>query len=138
MTREIAEAVAFHVTIDAPAHFAHLNTGQVIVFDSVHLNTGGGYHSAAGIFIAPKSGTYLFSLSVGLKSPSTCIILNLIQNGHLLARTNAYGHDQGSVTVATQLQTGDEVLAKGNACASDVDMLYGGKYTSFMGILITP
>ena len=136
LRREIPESVAFHATIDVHTHVTQLTKGQVIVFDSVHLNTGGGYHNAAGIFIAPTAGTYLFSLSVMLNTPSSWISLELLKNGAVLAEAYAHGYDQGSVTVTTQLKTGDEVLVKVHG--SDLGMVYGEKLTSFMGILITP
>ncbi|XP_060575200.1 cerebellin-2-like [Ruditapes philippinarum] len=136
MARQLQETVAFHATIDVQTHVTQLTIGQTIVFDSVHLNIGGGYHSSGGLFIAPTAGIYMFSLSVMLNTPSHWISLELLKNGAILAETYANGYDQGSVSVATQLKVGDEVFVKVHG--SDSGMVYGEKLTSFTGALIMP
>ncbi|XP_053387741.1 uncharacterized protein LOC128551190 [Mercenaria mercenaria] len=134
-TRQTPEIVAFHATVDVHNHVTHLTQGQTVVFDSVHLNVGGGYHSSAGIFIAPSAGIYIFSLSVMLNTASShWIDLDLIKNGAVLSGAYAFEYAQGSVSIVTQLKIGDEVLVKVHA--SDIGILYGDKLTSFMGALI--
>ncbi|XP_053387803.1 uncharacterized protein LOC128551207 [Mercenaria mercenaria] len=134
-TRQTPETVAFHATIDVQNHVTQLTQGQTIVFNSVHFNVGGGYHSSAGLFIAPSAGIYMFSLSVMLNTGTgSWISLELIKNGAVLAEAYAFQYDQGSVTVATQLKIGDEVFVKVHA--SNIGMLYGETLTSFMGALL--
>lgn len=131
------ETVAFHATVDTVGHVTKLTVGQTIVFDTVHLNLGGGYHSSAGLFLAPAPGVYIFSLSVMLNTDrSAYIALDLVQNGAVIAETYANGYDQGSVSAVAQLKSGDEVLVKVHG--PNDSMFYGEKLTSFMGILVLP
>ena len=40
----------------------HTNVGDVIKFDNVQLNDGGGYDDVTGRFTTPSNGTYEFTL----------------------------------------------------------------------------
>ncbi|KAL4225656.1 hypothetical protein ACF0H5_016345 [Mactra antiquata] len=132
--------VAFHATINAAGNINHITIGQTIVFDKVKFSIGGGYHSQHGLFIAPKAGIYIFSVSA-LSSDHNHLQVALEKNGVVLAITYASSyregtrHEQGSVTVVTQLSIGDEVCAV-NTYPDDTS-IHTDDFTSFMGCLIT-
>ncbi|XP_053408143.1 cerebellin-3-like [Mercenaria mercenaria] len=127
--------VAFHATIDTntgwPYAVSHLTVGQVIVFDSVKLNVGGGYHQSTGLFIAPTPGIYMFSASVMTKGE---ISLNIVKNGVPLAGVFAASRQQGSVTIVTELKVGDEMLVR--VQSPNDAYIWGDRLTSFSGSLI--
>ncbi|KAL4225654.1 hypothetical protein ACF0H5_016343 [Mactra antiquata] len=132
--------VAFHATINAANDVTHINRGEKIVFDKVKFSIGGGYHSQHGLFIAPKAGIYIFSLSV-MSSNHNSLEAVLQKNGVGLAGAFADSYNdgspfqQGSVTVVTQLAVGDEVYVS-NAWPDNTS-LHTHDLTSFMGCLIT-
>ncbi|KAL4225655.1 hypothetical protein ACF0H5_016344 [Mactra antiquata] len=132
--------VAFHATIKAANDVTHINQGQKLVFDKVKLSIGGGYHSEHGLFIAPKAGIYIFSVSV-LSSNHNSLEAVLQKNGVRLAGAYADSYndgspfEQGSVTIVTQLALGDEVYVV-NAYP-DNTVLHTHDLSSFMGCLLT-
>ncbi|XP_045166062.2 uncharacterized protein LOC123529683 [Mercenaria mercenaria] len=130
-----AELVAFHAVIDL-GHVSHIGIHQNIVFESVLLNLASSYHVQHGIFIAPTNGLYLFSTSIMADNNGKIIYTELVKNGAVLARTQGQGHsgshDQGSVTVVTQLNASDEVWVRLHCCADD--SLYGERYSTFTGV----
>ncbi|XP_045181237.2 uncharacterized protein LOC123540350 [Mercenaria mercenaria] len=130
--------VAFHAVI-SKALVQHLGIDQNIVFDVVELNLGGGYHNQHGLFIAPKSGLYIFSTSLlSYVNAKAEFDASIVKNGNILASAFGHGdsgrHDQGSVTVVTQLNVGDEISVKNRVIADDA--YWGDRYSSFMGILV--
>lgn len=130
--------MAFHA-VSTKGETPHLGIKQNIVFVTQLLNLGGGYHNQHGLFIAPKPGLYIFSTSV-LSYIDAHAEFNaaIVKNGFILATAYGHGdsgrHDQGSVTVVTQLNVGDEVSVK-NINNAD-DSIWGSTYTTFMGILV--
>ena len=44
-------------------------THSTVIFDHLDLNLGGGFHTSTGIFTAPASGLYLFSLKIAHTPP---------------------------------------------------------------------
>lgn len=132
--------VAFHAVMGKDREYAHLGSQQPIVFDAVNLNVGNGYRSNHGIFIAPFDGIYVFSASVlSYMDPKPEIYAAIAKNGTPLARIYGHGdngrHDQGSVTVTTQLSVDDEITVE--ITANDASF-WGGLYTTFTGFLLMP
>lgn len=105
------------------------------------LDLGDGYHSTTGIFNAPIQGIYLFSVSLGTwcndKANFNAVI---VKNGNWIAAITGHGGEnvhqlnQGSVTVAMQLDVGDQVWVK-NAHTNDA-AIAGWGFSTFTGILI--
>jgi hypothetical protein len=130
------ETVAFHAT--RTGTLDHIRVNQTLVFNSVKLNIGSGYHASGGIFIAPVSGIYIFSTSVTFNDNGDESHMIIEKNGVEIA--GAYGnarngpHEQGSVTVVMELKVGDEVYVS-NQRHNDV-IAYGDNLSSFMGCLI--
>ncbi|XP_060559858.1 cerebellin-3-like [Ruditapes philippinarum] len=127
--------VAFHATIDIntgyPYAVSHLTVGQVIVFDQEKVNIGRGYHKSTGLFIAPLPGVYMFSASVMTKGE---IHLNIVKNEEPIASLYAAKQQQGSVTMVTELQAGDEIYVR--VQRPDDTYIWGDRLTSFSGCLI--
>ncbi|XP_060588097.1 multimerin-2-like [Ruditapes philippinarum] len=132
------EAVAFHAVVGAGSVVPHSGINQTVVFETVLLNINNGYHSHLGLFVAPTAGLYIFSTSVLDGDSKPLIHADLVKNGNALAR--AYGHgnggypEQGSVTVVTQLNAGDEVWVRLSCCQGSP--VTGNRYTSFTGALL--
>lgn len=128
--------VAFHAVSDK-RKITHLGTNENIKFETILLNTGGGYHSQHGLFIAPKAGIYLFSTSV--LTSGTELYAQITKNGLPLAKAFGLGNSvmdaQGSVTVTAQMNLGDEVWVKHIYPADG--SLWGERLTSFTGVLIS-
>jgi hypothetical protein len=128
--------VAFHAVSDK-GKISHLGSNENIKFETILLNAGGGYHSQHGLFIAPKAGIYLFSTSV--LTAQTMAYSQITKNGTPLAKVYGLGNsaiaEQGSVTVATQLNSGDEVWVK-HIYPAGGD-IWGERFTSFTGVLIS-
>ena len=133
--------VAFHATTDK-GEVPNLGIGQHIALDQVLINLGNGYHSQHGLFIAPKAGIYIFSASImSYKNAHPEIWISIVKNGSELGKAYAHGdsgrHDQGSVTVVTQLSLADEVWIRLSGPAAG-DSFWGDRCTSFMGYLLQP
>jgi hypothetical protein len=117
----------------------HIAKHQVIMFDSVVTNIGGGYHSRHGLFTAPKAGVYIFSSSL-LVQPNSGIEGQIMKNGQniqgVLANSRIHkDYVQGSGTAVVQLGIGDEVWVETTEWTHDA-ALRMDDYTSFMGCLI--
>lgn len=132
--------VAFHAVADA--YQSHLDQGQPIIFETVLLNAGDGYHDQHGVFIAPVDGIYVFSVSVMNQDNATTSLLfevSLYKEGVLLGRALADGRpnglSQGSITATTQLQEGDDVWVAVAWPITDAYM-YGRRLSSFTGFLL--
>lgn len=115
--------------------------GNHIMFDNAHLNIGNGYKGTDGVFIAPKAGIHLFSVSL-LSSfkPNQYVKGSIYIIANRLCIVFAYESDsvdildQGSLTVAAALDVGDEVLVRHDLPENGSMAGWGG--SSFSGILI--
>lgn len=131
------ETVAFHATVGSGTK-DHIAINQTLVFETVKLNIGGGYHASGGIFITPVAGIYIFSTSVTFNNNQDESHMIIEKNGVEIA--GSYGnaragpHEQGSITVVMELKVGDEVYVS-NQRHNDV-IVYGDNLSSFMGCMI--
>ncbi|XP_060606623.1 uncharacterized protein LOC132758932 [Ruditapes philippinarum] len=134
--------IAFQAVLSVTT-LTNVGLHQKIVYDSVNLNLGGGYHHLSGIFIAPVSGIYLFCTSVLAESHAD-IDVGIIKNGNQLAGAYAGAdsggksyYDQGSASVAVQLNADDEVWVE-NRWPAGAKVHGRGLHTSFTGVLVVP
>ena len=59
-------------------------TGQITDFDQVLVNEGFGWNSTRSAFIAPRSGIYFFSFSVGLSSWQYAVVKLQVNGGTVM------------------------------------------------------
>ncbi|XP_060575588.1 uncharacterized protein LOC132733030 [Ruditapes philippinarum] len=110
--RAATNFVAFHAVL-TQQYNGNLGGNENIRFDSVLLNEGDGYHNQHGLFITPKPGFYLFSVTLATYYDKP-FYAQLKKNGATLVNLSGNGQagrylDQGSATVVTKLNTGDAV-----------------------------
>ncbi|KAH3785883.1 hypothetical protein DPMN_163978 [Dreissena polymorpha] len=105
-----------------------IGRNQRIIFDDVQLNLRNAYFHHLGGFLAPLSGTYMFSVSI-CSHTGHYIVLNLMKNnnriGGVLAGDNALD-DCSSETTVTQLNAGDQVYVQHHG--TDGDMIFVHQY----------
>lgn len=129
---------AFHAVSDR-GEMTHIGKDQTVVFENVLLNIGGDFHINHSLFIAEMPGVYMFSASIlSFVNAHPEFSAAIVKNGGNLALIYGHSdngrHDQGSVTVVTQLDAGDEVWVK--LLSPDDGSIYGGRYTTFSGALL--
>lgn len=120
---------------------SHLDRGQNIIFETVLLNVGDGYHDQHGVFIAPVPGIYVFSITImnhketGHKYIEAALYKDGTQLEKAMADGSSGGYHQGSFTVTAQLQEGSEVWVGCNWPQTN-NYLYGSRFSSFTGFLL--
>ncbi|XP_045215463.1 C1q-related factor-like [Mercenaria mercenaria] len=117
-------------------HLEHGGVHQTVIFESVVTNVGNAYHSHIGTFIAPVSGTYVFSTTL-VSRHSNDARAQFVRNG--LALTTMYvnagdtGDETTSQTIVLQLEEGDDVSVQN----LDSDKSFSGSsYSTFAGFLL--
>jgi hypothetical protein len=117
-------------------HILHAGVNQILVFDHVITNLGNSYNNHNGNFIAPVSGTYVFSVTV-MSRYHVNAHLRLVKNGqtvsYLYVSGSEAGYDTTSQTAVLLLQKGDDF------CIQNIDSdkdLNGDHYSSFSGFLL--
>lgn len=79
-------------------------------FRNVIVNQGDGYNGYSGYFTAPRSGTYLFSVTIS--STDNELVVVFIMHDGIIAGSAMAGdesHATGSVTILRYLYTGQKV-----------------------------
>lgn len=137
-TRQVEGLTAFFAVL-TPTVNNHLGVGQNIIFDDVITNIGNAYNSHQGIFVAPVSGTYVFSATL-LSHLGHNSHFYFAKNGSVVSRLYVGGlssssstYDTSSQTVILSLNPGDDVSVR-NADADE--NIWGDMYTSFAGFLL--
>ncbi|XP_060602846.1 caprin-2-like [Ruditapes philippinarum] len=126
--------VAFFAKMDK--HLEHAGIHQNIIFETVVTNVGNGYHSHVGTFIAPVSGTYVFSTTL-VSFYHVNAHAEFVKNGQLVTTMYVSGGeaawDTTSQTIVLQLQKGDDVVVQNK----DPDKsFYGSGLSTFSGFLL--
>ena len=113
-----------------------LSTRSTLQFDRAITNIGNGYNPHTGVFTAPLTGAYAFSLIVMVPRAHGPLRLSIMKQGATLDRVFAPDtdnpEDQGSTLVTTQLAAGEQVWVqqyRGNA-------VRGSYWTVFTGYLL--
>jgi len=131
----IETPVAFFATLTS--YIQHAGRNQTIVFDRVVTNVGNAYNSHVGVFTAPVSGIYVFSVSL-LGYPGHTNVYELYKNDVLLSNiflwTPVIGqYESTSQTSVLQLNKGDDVTLR-NRFVDEI--LHGDNYSTFAGFLV--
>ncbi|WAR11055.1 C1QT3-like protein, partial [Mya arenaria] len=86
------------------------NQGQIIVFKDTLSNYGNGYDNNTGIFDAPVSGSYLFTVHL-CPVPGFYIVSNLVNDGNIQTTDSNYDKE-GSVCNTSEAIVYLEVSSK--------------------------
>ena len=76
------QAVAFHVYLKNP--IASFGKNQILKYDHVVTNIGGGYNTTTGKFTAPVNGVYSFSWTYMTKKGAACYIGGVVDGRQLV------------------------------------------------------
>jgi hypothetical protein len=101
-TATIGQIVAFRAGINSTVNLPH-NTLVDIIFDQVagtYYSEGGGYSNTTGLFQAPYTGVYIFSVNISLPSASSVVIkVSGISYETIIGPTSAGGTYRESLTM---------------------------------------
>jgi len=113
-----------------------IGTNQNVLFEKVTLNLGNGYHPQRGIFIVPRSGIYVISVSTLHESQPMAFEGAIVHQGNVIARL--HGHlntwDHAAQTVLVQANAGDEIWVRNDRNPNE--NIYGDLFSTFSGFLI--
>ena len=113
-----------------------LGTHSILQFDRAVTNIGNGYNPQTGIFTAPLTGAYAFSLIVMVPHIHGPLGLDIVKQGVVLDKAWAPNtddpDDQGSTLVTTHLNAGEQVWVR----QYSGDAVRGGYWTVFTGYLL--
>jgi len=127
--------VAFHAKFSADQC---VSVGHVLTYDEVHVNVGNGYKSYDGIFVAPVSGVYVFSVtlvSVEFYYMSAALLVNGVEKATIVSDKADYL--QASSTIVAQVQIGEHVFVRVSGesnCKLSSNSIHGT--SSFSGWLL--
>ncbi|XP_060077127.1 complement C1q-like protein 2 [Ylistrum balloti] len=129
--------IGFYARLVSP-HPLQLGQHQVIEFDNVITNVGGGYDPRHGHFTASVAGVYSFTSTVLLVSAvdhqfHISIVKNGVDVGYLFSATN---FDKGTRTCVLSLNVGDMVWVRN--FINNSPTIHGVGYSTFSGFLISP
>ncbi|CAG5130271.1 unnamed protein product [Candidula unifasciata] len=125
--RFLTGTVAFTAAFDSDRD---IESGQILVFNKVLLNFGGGYSNKTGIFTAPSSGVYVFQIH-GLTLKRYDFWVELVHNDQYIV--SAFARQGNSATL--RLKKNDTVCVRTRRRS----YLYGRPdeiYTTFVGYRI--
>ncbi|OWF48795.1 uncharacterized protein LOC110452593 [Mizuhopecten yessoensis] len=125
----VKQTVAFHTALSVRKSF---KTGAIIIYDHEMLDHGDGYSPSDGLYIAPESGTYVFTwttLGSSHEEFQTVLIVNGAVRGSSFSDTSGVGdYHQSTAVVVLTLNPGDHVfirmgvtqLAQGDIVSEDI------------------
>ena len=103
------DATTAFFAVVAKDQLEHLGVNQNVIFERVITNLGNAYSPHHGVFIAPRSGLYLFSVSI-LSGHNREVYAQYAVNGRGISNIYARGtdgrHGEGSQTIILQLNKG--------------------------------
>lgn len=130
-----AKIVAFSAGL---THTMPVSSGETIPFDKIFANVGGGYDSTTGVFTAPKSGIYDFTIHGYDSNQDKAMWIELKKNDDLLVSISGYNsHSTAGNSVITYLSAGERVYVQ--ARPNQQFSLFGKPdqvYATFSGYMI--
>jgi len=136
----VSEKIAFHAFL--ASRIKETTFGQTVVFNQVETNLGGGYNATTGVFTAPVTGTYVFSLTFGMSqynsSQSDIGDLFIMKNNVRSLRVwqlldSSISESTASGTTVLSLNKGDQVHLQAGSAAMAIA---GGYLSFFSGFLL--
>lgn len=95
---------------------------HTLMFDVVKTNNGNGYHSTIGVFIAPETGTYVFTWTMreyGNCRHSTQLMVNNAELGIIHVHVGSGDDLSGTGIVVTHVNAGDDVYVRTHVSWND-------------------
>lgn len=130
-------AVAFHAY---EPEDASIDTHQKVILRTAAVNLGGGYDRFLGIFTAPVTGLYLFTVHVCTYS-NVGFYYYIMLDGNAVAKSTKFNtaqYDCSSCSVITQVTSGQRVWIQSSSGSASNTHLYedSQRQTSFSGVLL--
>ncbi|XP_063399483.1 complement C1q-like protein 4 [Mytilus trossulus] len=132
-----SRVIAFYAFMSKPIMSPGI--GHRLVFDVVKTNQGGGYNSHTGVFVCPRTGTYVFAWVVRLGSAYQSF--ELMVNNSVYGSTYLYNSKtRASVTgtVVAHVTEGESVYIRMHSSHKGTGVLNSNEHgrTTFSGWLL--
>ena len=131
----------FYATTRHEANSFILEKKSILVFERVVINIGGHYNSIDGIFVAPKTGIYLFAWTI-CTTGANYVMTELMVDNKMISRAGEYesgGHyDCGSMTAVCRMEKDKHAWIRTTGYGSK-NLFYtdsNGPQSSYMGIIV--
>ncbi|XP_052765878.1 caprin-2-like [Mya arenaria] len=113
----------------------NVDRNEIIIFDSVLVNTGHGYHSSLGSFIAPVAGVYFFTVTLLHPYLPYSMHAQIMHNGNPVSYIHGEHRQfaQASQSFLLNVNAGDEIFVKN---VDFNDQTYQATYSTFSGYLL--
>ncbi|VDI27099.1 Hypothetical predicted protein [Mytilus galloprovincialis] len=117
-----------------------LNKNSIVKFDVTRVDVGDNFNTGDGIFIAPRSGIYLFSWTVKMfsgKNTHTELRVDNVVKGRQIVALGSVGHLATTRNVLTNVKHGDHVwIQTGPYYTENIFDETQNVVSSFMGIFL--
>ena len=130
----------FYATTRDQEYSFTLEKKSILVFERVVMNIGGHYNNIDGIFIAPKTGIYLFAWTFCTLN-ANYVMTELMVDNTMYSRAGEHGtsgYDCGSMTAVSRMDKDKHAWIRTTAYGSK-NYFYTakeGSQSSFMGIIV--
>jgi hypothetical protein len=131
----------FYATTRDETHSFTLEKKSILVFERVGMNIGGHYNNVDGIFVAPKTGIYLFAWTV-CTNGANYVMTELMVDNTMISRAGeneaSGSYDCGSMTAVCRMDKDKHAWIRTTAYGSkNVFFTHSkGPQSSFMGIIV--
>ncbi|XP_076114590.1 uncharacterized protein LOC143082667 [Mytilus galloprovincialis] len=119
-----------------------LQKDSTVVFEELVINKGHHYNQNSGIFVAPKSGIYLFSWTVSTETTGYIIAELVIENNVISSTGNTDtngGYQSASMTGLGRMEKNDHAFIRTTGFGTTNSFRSQDNYpqSSFLGVLIS-
>eukprot|EP00105_Crassostrea_gigas_P003159 XP_011415918.1 PREDICTED: complement C1q tumor necrosis factor-related protein 2 [Crassostrea gigas] len=108
---------------------------RTLIFDAIFTNEGNGYNHHIGVFIAPRTGLYVFTWTIRTSSGyfNTQLLVNGLIYGWVYSASN-YHYDSSSATAVVRVVAGQSVYIR-TGPANNGGTIYSGNegFSTFSG-----
>ncbi|XP_046351688.2 complement C1q-like protein 4 [Haliotis rufescens] len=132
LTKHTDTAISFTAFLRTPRKYPPKSP---IKFDDVKNNIGGGYNQCSGVFRAPVSGMYMFTLALESESAGIADYRIMKQGQEMNYLSIAETYVKGTDTSIFHVNVGDDVSVD-CAVSNGSPTLRGGVFSFFSGYLL--